>query len=51
MARSLEKLKAQYTSVSHGTSLRGRGPHGGRAKGKPKNVGKTIARLLSYVPL
>ncbi|MEE0840059.1 MAG: ABC transporter ATP-binding protein [Acutalibacteraceae bacterium] len=49
MARSLEKLKKQYTSVSHGTSLRGRGPHGSRAKGKPKNVGKTIARLLSYV--
>ncbi len=49
MARSLEKLKEQYTAVSHGTSLRG-GPHGHRgAKGKPKNVGKTIMRLLSYV--
>lgn len=49
MARNLEKLQKQYTSVSHGTSLRGRGPHGSRAKGKPKNVGKTISRLLSYV--
>ena len=50
MARSLEKLKKQYTAVSHGTSLRGGGPHGHRgAKGRPKNVGKTIGRLLSYV--
>lgn len=50
MARSLEKLKSQYTAVSHGTSLRGGGPHGHRgAKGKPKNVGKTVKRLLSYV--
>ena len=50
MARSLEKLKEQYTAVSHGASLRGGGPHGHRgAKGKPKNIGKTIARLLSYV--
>ncbi len=49
MTRNLEKLKKQYTAVSHGTSLRGRGPHGGRAKGKPKDVGKTIKRLLSYV--
>ena len=54
MARNLEQLKAQYNSVSHGTSLRGGPGRGGpgpgpRAKGKPKNVGKTIARLLSYV--
>ena len=52
MARNLEQLKAQYNSVSHGSSLRGgpgRGGPGPRAKGKPKNVGKTIARLLSYV--
>ncbi len=51
MARSLEKLRAQYNSVSHGQSLRGgpgRGP-GPRAKGKPKDIKKTIARLLSYV--
>lgn len=50
MARNLEKLKAQYTAVSHGTSLRGHGPGAGRgAKGKPKNMSKTIKRLLSYV--
>ena len=52
MARSLEELKKQYNSVSHGQSLRGGGPGRGpgpRAKGKPKNVGKTVKRLLSYV--
>ena len=52
MARSLEELKRQYNSVSHGQSLRGGGPGRGpgpRAKGKPKNVGKTVKRLLSYV--
>lgn len=50
MARSLENLKKQYTSVAHGTSLRGGGPHGHRgAKGKPRNISKTIGRLLSYV--
>ena len=48
MARTLEELKKQYNSVSHGQSLRGGGPghrHGPRAKGKPKNVGKTVKRL------
>ncbi len=52
MARTLEELKTQYNSVSHGESLRGGGPGRGpgpRAKGKPKNVGKTVGRLLSYV--
>ena len=52
MARSLNELKKQYNSVSHGQSLRGGGPgnrHGHKAKGKPKNDGKTISRLLSYV--
>ena len=52
MARTLEQLRQQYNSVSHGTSLRGGGPGRGpgpRAKGKPKNAGKTVARLLSYV--
>ena len=51
--RSLEQLRAQYNSVSHGESLRGGGPgmrgQRGKAKGKPKNAGKTISRLLSYV--
>jgi len=52
MARNLEELKKQYNSVSHGVSLRGGGPGrgpGARAKGKPKNVGKTVRRILSYV--
>ena len=52
MARSLEELKKQYNSVSHGQSLRGGGPgsHGrSKANGKPKNVAKTVSRLLSYV--
>ncbi len=51
MARSLEKLQKQYITTSHGESLRGgpgRGPGGKRGK-KPKNMGKTIKRLLSYV--
>ena len=58
MARTLEQLKAQYNSVSHGVSLRGGmpggrpgpGAHGaGRAQGKPKNTKNTIKRLLTYV--
>ncbi len=52
MARTLEQLKKQYNSVSHGQSLRGGGPGRGpgpRAKGKPKNMGNTVKRLLSYV--
>ena len=52
MARNIEELKKQYSSVSHGTSLRGgrpgRGPGPG-AKGKPKNIANTIKRLLHYV--
>ena len=52
MARNLEELKKQYNSISHGVSLRGGGPggrHGVKGKGKPKNMGKTVARILSYV--
>ena len=50
MARSLEELKKQYNVVSHGQSLRGGGPGShGKIKGKPKNMGKTVSRLLSYV--
>ncbi|MBQ2875460.1 MAG: ABC transporter ATP-binding protein [Clostridia bacterium] len=52
MARSLDELRKRYNSTSHGTSLRGGGPGRGpgpRAKGKPKNIGKTVSRLLSYV--
>ena len=52
MARNIEELKKQYNSVSHGMSLRGGGPgrgRGPRGKGKPKNMGKTVSRILSYV--
>lgn len=49
MARSIEQLKRQYQKVSHGESLRGGGPRGRRATGKPKNTKLTIKRLLSYV--
>ena len=53
MARSLEELQKQYNSASHGESLRGGfggGPPRGRhAKGKPKNLGKTVKRIMSYV--
>lgn len=52
MARNLEELQKQYNSVSHGMSLRGGGPgrgHGPKGKGKPKNIGKTVKRLLGYV--
>ncbi len=51
MARTLSELRKQYNSVSHGQSLRGgmgRGP-GPRGKGKPKEMKKTVARILSYV--
>ncbi len=51
MARSLEQLQKQYNRVSHGESLRG-GPRGGprgHVKGKPKQLGATVKRLLSYV--
>ena len=52
MARNIEELKKQYNSVSHGMSLRGGGPGRGRGpggKGKPKNISKTVSRILSYV--
>ena len=53
MARNIAQLRKQYNSVSHGESLRG-GPGGGpprgrRASGKPKKMGVTVKRLLSYV--
>ena len=52
MARNLGELQKQYNSVSHGMSLRGGGPgrgRGPRGKGKPKDIGKTVKRLLGYV--
>ena len=57
MARSLSELQKQYNSSSKHAPLgrgpgmgggpRGRGPAG--MGGKPKNVKKTVGRLLSYV--
>ncbi len=56
MARNLEKLKKQYNSIAPdkkggmgGGPGGPRGGHGPRAKGKPKNTGKTISRLFGYV--
>lgn len=59
MARSLSELQKQYHSSSKpgGKGGPGGGPHGGGPRGKgpagmgskPKNLGKTIGRLLSYV--
>jgi len=59
MARSLEELQKQYNSSSKpgapkmgGGGPRGGGPRGGGPRGmggKPKDVKKTIGRLLGYV--
>ena len=56
MARTLEKLQSVYNSVAapakggpgfgHGPRRGGPGP---RPKGKPKNMGQTVRRLLIYV--
>ncbi len=54
MARKLEELQKQYHSSSKpGVQMGGGGPRGGhgpRGKGsKPKNMKKTVGRLLRYV--
>ncbi len=58
MARKLEELQRQYHSTAKpvggpgGPGGPGGGPKGGRghgAKGKPKNLKKTVGRLLGYV--
>lgn len=53
MVRSLEQLKKQYNSQTGPQSLRGGPGRGGgpgvRAKGKPKNIKRTVGRILSYV--
>ncbi len=53
MARSLEKLQMQYAAVAPAKpGMMGGGPQrfGMRgAKGKPKNTGATIKRLLTYI--
>ena len=55
MARTLSELQKQYHSSAKpgkpmggpGGGPRGRGPQG--PGGKPKNMKKTVGRLLSYV--
>lgn len=54
--RNLEELKAQYNKASSDPKKFGRGPgpggpHGAAMRGasKPKNAGKTIKRLFSYI--
>ncbi len=56
MARTLDELQKQYNSAAsdarRGSGGPGHGPGGprrGMGGGKPKNAGKTIKRLLSYV--
>ncbi len=51
MSRSIEQLRRQYNSTPD-PARRGHGPGGGRGprpKGKPKNMGATIKRMLAYV--
>ncbi len=52
MARTLEELRKRYNSAPAQTGRRmhgPRGPMGPRQSGKPKNVGKTVKRMMSYV--
>lgn len=54
MARSIEELKKQYNSSAPGNAPKRMGMGGGRgpgnmSSGKPKNAGKTIARIFSYM--
>ena len=57
MARTLEELRERYNSSQKGNERRHipMGPRGGpmrrdlSMRGKPKNIKKTVKRLLSYV--
>ena len=52
MARNLQQLQKQYNSKASSMAQRGGpggGPRGRMATGKPKDMGKTIARLLTYL--
>ncbi len=55
MARSIEQLRRQYNSQGSQPGRMGPGPggpgrgRGPRPKGKPKNLGKTVGRILGYV--
>ena len=52
MARNLQQLQKQYNSKASSMAQRGGpggGPRGRMATGKPKEMGKTVARLLTYL--
>ena len=52
MARNLQQLQKQYNSKASSMAQRGGpggGPRGRMATGKPKEMGKTVARLLIYL--
>ena len=50
MARNLEQLQKQYNTKAASSKVsQGGGPRGRMASGKPKNLGKTVARMLSYL--
>lgn len=51
MSRTLDELRERYNSVAQdkkGFGMGG-GPRGRRMSGKPKNIGSTVKRILSYV--
>ncbi len=51
MSRTLDELRARYNSIAQdkkGFGM-GPGPRGARMSGKPKNIGSTVKRILSYV--
>ena len=53
MSRTLDELRARYNSVAQDKKGFGMGPgprgRGGMGGGKPKNLGSTVKRILSYV--
>ena len=49
MARNLQQLQKQYNSRASAEKPRGGGPGPRMAFGKPKEAGKTIARMLTYL--
>ena len=52
MARTLEQLQKQYNSAADpkkGGMGMHRGPGGPRASGKPKDMKRTLSRLMHYI--
>ena len=50
MARTIEQLKKRYFSeLKEKRGMMGGRRGGPRPKGKPKNLGSTIKRMLSYI--